>query len=753
MNPLLDQFLIEARELLDTASEGLLRMERGNGGAEMVNTVFRAVHTLKGTSGLFEVAPLTTLVHAAEDLLDAVRAQHLTLTGTMTDLLLGALDQTRAWLTTYEASEALPADAAAVAAERGAALRALLGGGASPATADAVDAGAVAGMRGWVAAFAPEQRAAAEAAARAADRDLVAVAYRPDPACFFRGEDPLHLLRQVPEVHALEVQQPDAWPSADTFDPFDCVLSFRLLSTAPPEELRHLFRYCEDVEIAAYAPPGAVPPDAATVQEVLDAQLALLRQPAEADAAAERAAAVAEVLRRIARHCGQRVDEAVLAKASEEAAAGRTEALAALLERSRIRPPPAPETGGAVHAPERPAVEVRPAGTATLRVDQAKIDTMMNLIGELIVAKNSLSYLARKAEAGASARELARDIKDQQAVVNRLAEDMQAAIMAIRMLPVSHVFQRFPRLVRDVARKLGKQVELVLEGEETEADKNMIEALADPLIHMVRNSLDHGLEPPEERIAAGKPPHGTVRLTAAQVNESIIVTIGDDGRGIDPDRMRRKAVERGMLDAEAAAALPDAEALRLIFAPGFSTAETISDLSGRGVGMDVVRSAVEKAGGWVAVDSQVGRGTTVQVTVPLSMAVARIMTIECAGHLFGIPMGAVVESVRLPASAVHHIRDREAFVLRDRIVPLLRLARLLDLPGEAAASQAIEDAPVLVLRVGQATVGLVIDAFRERMEAIVRPLEGVLAGLRGFAGTTLLGDGRVLLILDVAELI
>ncbi|MFB9969874.1 chemotaxis protein CheA [Pseudoroseomonas cervicalis] len=397
------------------------------------------------------------------------------------------------------------------------------------------------------------------------------------------------------------------------------------------------------------------------------------------------------------------------------------------------------------------APEPRAPQTTTLRVDQARIDQLMNLIGELIVAKNSLAYLLRKAEAGAGARELARDIKDQHAVVNRLAEDMQGAIMAIRMLPVSHVFQRFPRLVRDVARKLGKQVELVLEGEETEADKGMIEALAEPLIHMVRNSLDHGLEPPEERLAAGKPAQGRVWLSAASLNESILLTIRDDGRGIDPARLRRKAVERGMLEPEAAAALSEAEALRLIFAPGFSTAEQVSDLSGRGVGMDVVRATVEKAGGWVDVESEIGRGTAIRVTLPLSMAVTRIMTIECGGQLFGIPMGAVVESVRLPAAAIHRLRDREAFVLRDRIVPLLRLAALLELPAPPATAQ--EDAPVLVLRAGSATVGLVIGAFRERMEAIVRPLDGALAGLRVFAGTTLLGDGRVLLILDVGELI
>jgi two-component system chemotaxis sensor kinase CheA len=490
----------------------------------------------------------------------------------------------------------------------------------------------------------------------------------------------------VAELVALQIGQAAPWPPAEQFDPFVCALSFRMLSIAPVDELKHLFRYNEDTEVIAFA-PGTL---------------------------------------------------------AREGTSGTKEGA----ESGMDMPPP--------------LAAAAPRGPVTLRVDQARIDTLMNLIGELIVAKNSLSYLARKAEAGASARELARDIKDQQAVVNRLAEDMQSAVMAIRMLPVSHVFQRFPRLVRDLSRQLGKQVELELTGEETEADKNMIEALGDPLMHMVRNSLDHGLETVQERLAAGKPACGVIRLAAEQANESIIVSIRDDGRGIDPQLVRRKAVERGMLDEAAAAAMADQDVLRLVFAPGFSTAEQVSQLSGRGVGMDVVRSTVEKVGGRVELDSHVGVGTTVRVTLPLSVAVTRILTIACAGHLFGIPMSAVVESVRVPPASVRRVRDREAFVLRDRIVPLLRLAQLLDLPTPTAADPegaapegGADDAdmPVLVLRAGHATAGLVIDAFRERMEALVRPLEGVLAGLPQFVGTTLLGDGRVLLILDVGALI
>jgi two-component system chemotaxis sensor kinase CheA len=323
---------------------------------------------------------------------------------------------------------------------------------------------------------------------------------------------------------------------------------------------------------------------------------------------------------------------------------------------------------------------------------------------------------------------------------------------------VEHVFQRFPRLVRDIARRLGKQVELVVEGGETEADKNVIEALADPLIHMVRNCLDHGLEPPAERAAAGKPAAGTIRLSAAQDSDRVVIQVRDDGRGIDPAVVRAKAVEKGLLDAERAAALSDEEAVMLVFAAGFSTAAAVSELSGRGVGMDVVRSAVEKLGGRVALTSRLGQGTAVELTLPLSMVVTRIMTVACGERMFGVPMALVVETVRVPRSALHGFRDREAFVLRDSVVPVVRLARLLDLPNEAGdgggeREDESDEEAILVVHLNGERLGVVVGAFREGMEVIVRPMEGVLAGLRGFSGTTLLGDGRVLLILDLRELV
>jgi two-component system chemotaxis sensor kinase CheA len=387
-----------------------------------------------------------------------------------------------------------------------------------------------------------------------------------------------------------------------------------------------------------------------------------------------------------------------------------------------------------------------------LKVGQEKIDRLMDLIGEMVVAKNSLPYLAQRAEDVFGQRELSREIKAQYAVINRIAEDLQHAIMQVRMLPVGTVFQRFGRLVRDISKKLGKDVQMVVEGEDTEADKNVIEPLADPLIHILRNSLDHGIELPEVRRAAGKPLQGTIRIVARQESDRVIIEISDDGAGVNPQRVRDKAVERGLIPADRAATLSDNDAVQLVFLPGFSTAETISDLSGRGVGMDVVRTAVERINGAVALSSRHGHGTTIRLSLPLSMAVTNVMVIESAGRRFGVPMDLIVETVRVHADDIHHFKSARTTVLRGRIVPLRALNDLLSI-DDAPLRNAEGEHAVLVVRLGAGSVGLLVDQFHGASDIILKPLEGVLAGLTGFAGTALMGNGSVLMVLNPKELL
>ncbi len=388
----------------------------------------------------------------------------------------------------------------------------------------------------------------------------------------------------------------------------------------------------------------------------------------------------------------------------------------------------------------------------TLKVDQEKIDRLMNLVGEMVVAKNALPYLAGRAETVHGVRELSREIKAQYGVINRIAEELQDAMMQVRLLPVSFIFQRFPRLVRDIANKLGKEVDLVMEGESTEADKNIIEALADPLIHIVRNSLDHGLERPEERERAGKPRVGRLRISAQPLSDRVVIEISDDGRGIDPAVIKRKAYEKGLIDEAALERVDDQEALNLVFAAGFSTAAEVTSLSGRGVGMDVVRNAIARVKGAIDLRSRVGEGTELRLSLPLSLAVTNVMIIESAGQRFGIPMDAVAETVRVPRTKIHTIKQRQTTVLRDRVVPLVALGQLLALDVAPVANDDNELA-VVVVRVEQEEMGIIVDDCRKTVDIILKPMEGLMASIPGYAGSALLGDGSVLLVLNPTELL
>ena len=488
---------------------------------------------------------------------------------------------------------------------------------------------------------------------------------------------------------------------------------------------------------AAKASDAAAPVKPAPAPSTAGAPQVTASRPAAEPAVTPAAAAAAAVQRTVA-----------AAAAATAAARPAANAGAAVAER-----PTAPAGGGleAIRS-ELAEAAIDHGANRVLKVSQEKIDRLMDLIGEMVVAKNALPYLAARAEVSTNPREIAREIKNQYGVINRIAEEMQDAIMQVRMLPVGNIFQRFPRLVRDISRKLGKQVELYMEGEDAEADKNIVESLADPLIHIVRNSLDHGLEPPEERRAAGKPDTGIIRITAFQEADRVIIEISDDGRGIDPARIKAKALERGMIDEARAATLTDHEAVQLVFAAGFSTAEQISDLSGRGVGMDVVRSAIEKAHGSVQLSSELGRGTRIRIALPLSMAVTNVMIIRSAEQMFGVQMDMVVETVRVPAKSIHEIKQQRTTVLRGRIVPLYALNDLLRIPEPPRPNEEGEVA-VLVIRLGEQDVGVIVDDFDATLDLILKPLDGVLGELGGYSGTALLGDGSVLMVLNLKELL
>jgi two-component system chemotaxis sensor kinase CheA len=390
--------------------------------------------------------------------------------------------------------------------------------------------------------------------------------------------------------------------------------------------------------------------------------------------------------------------------------------------------------------------EVEHQALRMLKVEPARIDALLGLVGELAVAKNALPFLAKRAELDFGSRQLAREIKERYAVINRITEDLQGAVMRVRMMPLAHVFRRFPRLVRDLSAKLGKFIRLEIIGEETEADKSIVEELFDPLVHLFRNSIDHGVEMPDDREAAGKTREGLIRLSAQHVDDRVVIEMRDDGHGIDVERVRQKAIEKGLASPEDLRQRSDDEIIQLIFAPGFSTVENVSELSGRGVGMDVVRTMVSRAGGTIVVTSKPQEGTIIRITLPVTMAVSRVMIVEAGGTEVGLPFANVTETVRVQEGDLKHVGAGRAIVLRGRLIPVWPLAEILALPKtESVVGDGIS---VLVLRVDGHDLGLAVDGFQETVDVITKPLAGVLGQLELFSGTAMLGDGRVLLVLD-----
>jgi two-component system, chemotaxis family, sensor kinase CheA len=421
---------------------------------------------------------------------------------------------------------------------------------------------------------------------------------------------------------------------------------------------------------------------------------------------------------------------------------------------SDAQPAPSPASVPRPEAPERTEDRGGRMPPRVLKVDPQRIDALMGLVGELVVAKNSLPFLAQRAERDFASRVLAREIKERYTVINRITEELQGAVMRTRMVPLDSVFGRFPRLVRDVANRLGKQIRLDIIGEETEADRTVAEQLFDPLVHLLRNSMDHGLETPEERGRSGKSPEGRILLRATQADESVVIEVEDDGRGIDPARVGRKALEKGLVTADELAKLSANDTIQFVFAAGFSTAERVSDLSGRGVGMDVVRTMVAEAGGTTTLTSEVGLGTKVRIVLPTTLAVTRVMVVEIGSTVLGIPFASIVETVRLKPGEIHPVASGEVMTLRKRLVPLLDLARVLALDESAVRRTAAGKEPaVLVTRVAGNDVGLKVDDLQGNVDVLVKPVGGVLRQLKLIAGTALLGDGRVLLVLDPDELV
>ncbi len=726
MNEFLEQFQIEVRELTEQATDDLLLLEQAPGDRECLERVFRAFHTLKGSAGIVDFTAMSRAMHAAEELLTAVRNGGTEGSAALIGGCLACLEQVTQWLVEMAAADAVPAGADAMADRL---ITRLLGPAADPprATENA----------DWVDRLCEAHPDAGSAS--------LAIRYVPSADCFFHGDDPLALLAAMPGLRALEVLPVRPWAPLDSYDPFACNIVIRALADATPEQAAaHFSGVRGEVALAPIA-PAANSSLAEQAIAVLRAQVTML-QHATGEDLGVRLAAAGRVAGNVLRHSGQvsqaRVVAAALADATETLDA--TPLLAAL--QHLLQPPSQP-----VAQPD--AAPRRPTAAGTLRVDANRIDAIVRVVGELTVVKNALGHVALLARAGHDPATVAASLSREQLLLDRLTTQLQRSVLEIRVLPMRHSFRRFPPLVRDLATRLGKQVRLEISGEATEADKTVVEALFEPLLHVLRNTLDHGIEAVAGRVAAGKPAVARVGLHSRREGQNVIVEVSDDGAGLDIPAIRRRAEAQGALSSEAVTALSDQAAADLIFTAGLSTATEVTEVSGRGVGMNAVRTAIEQLGGRVAIDSRPGEGVTVRFTLPFSVVMTRVITLETAGQMFGVPFDAVTETLQLPRQHIQRIGATEAFVLRGRTVPLINLIEALGLTPDVARGEPAASATLVVTALDGEPAAFEVDAFHEQLNVMLQPVGGLLAGVRGIAGTTLLGDGRVLIVLDLPELL
>jgi two-component system chemotaxis sensor kinase CheA len=385
----------------------------------------------------------------------------------------------------------------------------------------------------------------------------------------------------------------------------------------------------------------------------------------------------------------------------------------------------------------------------TIRVETSRLDSVMNLVGELVLGRNRLMKLGGGLEQSYENEPLVRGLTETLAQLNLVTTDLQLAVMKTRMLPIRKVLAKFPRMVRDLSQKLGKQVRLELHGEETELDKSVADEVGDPLVHIVRNAIDHGIELPAERQASGKALEGLVRIAASQEGNSIVIRIQDDGKGLQVDRIKAKALSRGIVSEAELASMDPRDVLNMVFLPGFSTAEKVTDVSGRGVGMDVVRTNIRRINGSVEIDSQAGKGSVITIKLPLTIAIIQALLVEVEQATFAIPLGSVIEAVKITKDDVKTINGREVLTLRERVLPLLRLSEEFEIPRDTTCDKFY----VVVVGMGERHVGVIVDRLRSQEEVVIKSMGDYLSEIKGVAGATITGEGKVVLILDIPELV
>ena len=669
-----DAFFEESFEAIDTMEAALLKLKVGATDPELINTIFRVAHSVKGGSATFGFKDIASFTHTLETLLDELRGNRMLVSTGLSDLLLKSVDVMREILRAVQHKE--PLDAQRVADLQFDLELAIAQKGTGPVAAPPVALAVV------------PQNVPAKSTAGVHHWKIV---FRPYPQLFARGNDPLHMLRELAEIGELQAQAVhQSLPTLEDLDPETCYLSWQLSlqSDVTRDVVAHVFDWAEgDCELVisdeAQAVAGVATP--ATGQETTAAP-----------------------------------QHAALPASATKSAASNVE--------------PIHET------PRQQGV----GDSGSIRVNIEKIDELMNIVGELVITQSMLGQMGSKFEGGATEQ-----LRSGLAQLERNVRELQESVMRVRMLPISFVFSRFPRMVRDLSQRLGKNVELKMTGEQTELDKTVLEKIGDPLVHLVRNSIDHGIEKPEVRAAAGKPVAGTVHLDAYHKGGAITVEVTDDGGGLNRDRILAKARANGLVGANEV--LSDEAIADLIFVAGFSTAEQTTDVSGRGVGMDVVRRNISELGGSIEVRTEPGKGSRFIITLPLTLAIVDGQSVCVGGETYIVPLVTIIESLQLKPSMVNRVAGRdEVFWFRDGYVPVLRLHQIF---GVRPRAQSLHEGLIMVVEGEGRRVGLFVDELLGQQQVVIKSLETNFRRVEGVSGATILGDGAVALILDVPGLI
>ncbi|MBI6949189.1 chemotaxis protein CheA [Pseudomonas koreensis] len=744
---ILQDFLVEAGEILEQLSEQLVELESRPDDADLLNAIFRGFHTVKGGAGFLQLNELVECCHIAENVFDILRKGERRVDAELMDVVLEALDAVNSMFS--EVRERAPITAATPE------LLAALARLAEPQSADEAPASPVAEMieelvvegdssdSGDITDNEFEQlldslntvKAEAEAPAAAAPAPAADTAASDEitDAEFESLLDQLHGKGQfAPDAGAPTAAAPAAPAAGDSSDITDD--EFEALLDQLHGKGNFAVEALESAIASAPAAPVAPAAAAAGSDLISDHEFESLLDELHGkgkftDVGAAAAGTASTVAAPAAKAAAAPVAAPKAAPKPEPKAEAPKPAAAAA---------PAPARAAAAPPPEKPASEAE----TTVRVDTARLDEIMNMVGELVLVRNRLVRLGLNSGDEAMSKAVSN--------LDVVTADLQTAVMKTRMQPIKKVFGRFPRLVRDLARQLKKEINLELVGEETDLDKNLVEALADPLVHLVRNAVDHGIESPEEREASGKARGGRVVLAAEQEGDHILLSISDDGKGMDPNVLRSIAVKRGVMDKDAADRLSDTECYNLIFAPGFSTKTEISDVSGRGVGMDVVKTKISQLNGSINIYSTKGQGSKIVIKVPLTLAIMPTLMVMLGNQAFAFPLVNVNEIFHLDLSTTNVVDGQEVVIVRDKALPLFYLKRWL---VSSAAHEEQREGHVVILSVGTQRIGFVVDQLVGQEEVVIKPLGKMLQGTPGMSGATITGDGRIALILDVPSML